>query len=105
MEVTPVILRGGRIRLKLRISQNMPGRELKQADGEVLAIDKQEIETMVDMLDGETIALGGIFQQKRKSGSDRVPGLGGVPLVDALFRHDDKSSERRELVVFITPAY
>lgn len=103
MEVTPVIQQGGRIRLKLRISQNMPGQVLQQAEGEVLAIDKQEIETMVDVKNGETIALGGIFQQKHKDGSDRVPILGQLPLLGGLFRHDGKDEERRELVVFITP--
>jgi protein transport protein HofQ len=45
MEVTPVVLPGGRVRLKLHISENMPGQVLQQADGETLAIDKQEIET------------------------------------------------------------
>lgn len=71
MEVTPTIGQDGRIRLKLRISQNMPGQALQQADGEVLAIDKQEIETQVEVKDGETLALGGIFQQKIKRGMNR----------------------------------
>ena len=61
MEVTPTVLQKGRIRLKLHISQNVPGQVLQQADGEVLAIDKQEIETQVEVKSGETIALGGIF--------------------------------------------
>lgn len=54
----------GRIRLKLHISQNVPGQVLQQADGEVLAIDKQEIETQVEVKSGETLALGGIFTRK-----------------------------------------
>lgn len=49
MEVTPVVLPGGRVRLKLHISENMPGQVLQQADGETLAIDKQEIETQVEV--------------------------------------------------------
>lgn len=103
MEVTPSIQPFGRIRMKLRISQNMPGQVLKQSDGEVMAIDKQEIETQVEIKDGETIALGGIFQQKRKGGKDSVPFLGDIPLLGGLFRYDGKDDERRELVVFITP--
>ncbi|MCW7022484.1 hypothetical protein NYV34_01690 [Escherichia coli] len=54
----------GRIRLKLHISQNVPGQVLQQADGEVLAIDKQEIETQVEVKSGETLALGGILPVK-----------------------------------------
>ncbi len=103
MEVTPTIQPFGRIRMKLRISQNMPGQVLKQSDGEVMAIDKQEIETQVEIKDGETIALGGIFQQKRKGGKDSVPFLGDIPLLGGLFSYDGKDDERRELVVFITP--
>lgn len=75
MEVTPTVLQKGRIRLKLHISQNVPGQVLQQADGEVLAIDKQ----------------------------DSVPLLGDIPWFGQLFRHDGKEDERRELVVFITP--
>lgn len=103
MEVTPVVLPGGRVRLKLHISENMPGQVLQQADGETLAIDKQEIETQVEVKSGETLALGGIFSQKNKTGSDSVPGLGKIPWLGHLFRHDGKDNERRELVVFITP--
>lgn len=103
MEVTPTVLAKGRIRLKLHISQNMPGQVLQQADGEVLAIDKQEIETQVEVKSGETLALGGIFSRKNKSGKDSVPLLGDIPWLGQLFRHDGKENERRELVVFITP--
>lgn len=103
MEVTPTVLQQERIRLKLRISQNMPGQVLKQGDGETLAIDKQEIETVVEVKSGETLALGGIFQRKNSTADDRVPLLGDIPLLGHLFRHEDKDRQRRELVVFITP--
>ncbi|STD23642.1 outer membrane porin HofQ [Enterobacter asburiae] len=73
------------MRLKLHISENMPGQVLQQADGETLAIDKQEIETQVEVKSGETLALGGIFSQKNKTGSDSVPGLGENPLAWAAF--------------------
>ena len=69
----------------------------------MLAIDKQEIETQVEVKGGETLELGGIFPSKHKSGTDSVPLLGDIPLFGQLFRHDGKEDERRELVVFITP--
>jgi protein transport protein HofQ len=103
MEVTPTILPLNRVRLKLRISQNMPGQKLKQADGETLIIDKQEIETQIELREGETIALGGIFQQRHQSDKDSVLLLGAIPVLGHLFSHDGRSKERRELVVFITP--
>lgn len=103
MEVTPAILADNHIHLKLRISQNTPGRILKQSAGEVLAIDKQEIETQLEVKNGETIALGGIFQHKQQQGNEKTPILGDIPLFGKLFRHDGNDQQRRELVVFITP--
>lgn len=103
MEVTPTVLPRSRVRLKLRITEDMPGQVLQQAGGEVLAIDKQEIETQVELNSGETLALGGIFSQKRKLARSSVPLLGDIPLLGKLFRYDGKDRERRELVVFITP--
>lgn len=103
LEVTPVVLANGRIRLTLHISQNVPGSNLKNGDKTILAINKQEITTQVTLKDGQTLALGGIFQQESAHGRDKVPFLGDVPLLGALFRHDSQSEKRRELVIFITP--
>ncbi|MDT0176151.1 DNA uptake porin HofQ [Pantoea sp. RRHST58] len=103
MEVTPNVLGNGRIQLKIRISQNVPGRVVQSGDSSVLSIDKQEMETQVTLKDGETLALGGIFQQQRSQGESRVPVLGQIPLLGALFRHQTAENKKRELVIFITP--
>ncbi|WP_071882793.1 DNA uptake porin HofQ [Chania multitudinisentens] len=103
MEVTPKILPNGRITLTLQISQNTPGRSIKQGAGETLAIDKQEIKTQVTVKTGETIVLGGIFQQQNVNGANKVPGVGDVPWLGSLFKHSSKQHKRRELVIFITP--
>ncbi|MFD3248491.1 DNA uptake porin HofQ [Rahnella aquatilis] len=103
MEVTPKIQRNGHIQLALQISQNMPGRSIKQSEGEALAIDKQEIKTQVTVKDGETIVLGGIFQRKTQKTDTKVPVLGDIPGVGSLFKHQYTNEQRRELVIFITP--
>ncbi|TBL74753.1 DNA uptake porin HofQ [Obesumbacterium proteus] len=103
MEVTPRVMRNGKITLMLQITQNMPGRSIKQGDGEALAIDKQEIKTQVTLNDGETVILGGIFQRQTVHGKTQVPKLGDVPLLGALFRDSTDEAKRRELVIFITP--
>lgn len=103
MEVTPKILPNGRITLTLQISQNMPGRSIKQGEGEALAIDKQEIKTQVTVKDGETIVLGGIFQRQSTQAADKVPVVGDIPLLGSLFKHSNQQHKRRELVIFITP--
>ena len=103
MEVTPNVLGNGRILLRIRLSQNVPGRAIQNGDSSILSIDKQEIETQVTLKDGETLALGGIFQQQRSQGESRVPLLGNIPLLGALFRHQTTENKKRELVIFITP--
>lgn len=104
MEVTPSILRAGRITMNLKISQNIPGQTIKQSDnGEALAIDKQEIQTQVTVADGETIVLGGIFQQQKKRTDSQVPALGDIPVLGHLFKNSTRQDTRRELVIFITP--
>lgn len=103
MEVTPKILPNGRITLTLQISQNMPGRAIAQAEGEILTIDKQEIKTQVTIKNGETIVLGGIFQRENAKTAEKVPLLGDVPLLGGLFRQSTRQHKKRELVIFITP--
>ncbi|MFK8256426.1 DNA uptake porin HofQ [Erwinia sp. AnSW2-5] len=103
MEVTPEVQANGRILLKLHISQNVPGKNMRSGENEVLTIDKQEIDTQVMLQDGQTLALGGIFQQQSATGRTKVPFLGDIPLLGSLFRHDIREQKRRELVIFITP--
>ncbi|AJJ24340.1 type IV pilus secretin PilQ family protein [Yersinia enterocolitica] len=103
MEVTPKILRNGKITLNLKISQNMPGMAMKRGDSETLLIDKQEIQTQITVNDGETIVLGGIFQQKSSQGVNKVPLLADIPWLGGLFKQDTQQQSRRELVIFITP--
>ena len=104
LEVTPQIFPGGQLELVLQISQNMPGKGLKKGDGsEILTIDTQEIKTQVSVADGETIVLGGIFQQNKLSGKEQVPVLGDIPVLGALFQRNSHKQSKRELVIFITP--
>ena len=103
MEVTPTIQGNGRILLKIHLSQNVPGRTMRSGDNEVLTIDKQEIDTQVTLKDGQTLALGGIFQQQSATGKTQIPVLGDIPLFGGLFRHKVREQKRRELVIFITP--
>lgn len=103
MEVTPKILRNGKITLNLKISQNMPGTPVKRGKTEALSINKQEIKTQVTVNNGETIVLGGIFQHKKHQNEDKVPVLADIPLLGALFKQRTNQNTRRQLVIFITP--
>ena len=103
MEVTPQILRENKVRLTLHISRNAPGVALIQNGSEQYAIDKQEITTQVVVRNGETLILGGIFQQDKGKQVTGVPYLSAIPLMGKLFTHQYDKLSRRELVIFITP--
>ncbi|MWN04724.1 type IV pilus secretin PilQ [Gilliamella sp. Pas-s95] len=104
LEVTPKILSDDRMILDLYITQNTAGRSIKRSDGgEALAIDTQEIKTQVQIKNGETVVLGGIFQQVNTNNNRKVPGAGDMPVIGNLFKHNSKKQQKRELVIFITP--
>jgi hypothetical protein len=73
-----------RVRLKLHISENTPGQVLQQENGEALAIDKQEIETQVEVKSGERWRWAESFRRKTKPSRDSVPLL-GHPWLGQLF--------------------
>ena len=60
--------------------------------------------SVVRVQDGETIVLGGLLRKRTNQTLIKVPFLGDIPLIGALFRHKSKTrDEDRELIVFITP--
>lgn len=62
-----------------------------------------ETDTIVRVRDGVTVAIGGLMQQRRAVEDARVPGVGDVPAVGALFRRDTQHVEKRELVFLLRP--
>lgn len=104
LEVTPRILSDDLMELTLYITQNTAGRSIKRSDGgEALAIDTQEIRTQVFVKSGETLVLGGIFQQSHQQEARAVPGLSQLPILGNLFKAKGNKQQKRELVIFITP--
>lgn len=75
--------------------------------GEIFAgipsIDTREVGTQVLVNNGDTVVLGGIYQQQTRNEVDKVPLLGDIPLIGYFFRHTLESDERRELLIFVTP--
>jgi general secretion pathway protein D len=67
------------------------------------SIQKRSISTQVVVQDGETLALGGIIQENKSVSKNRVPLLGDIPYVGALFGNTSTSSQRTELIVLLTP--
>ncbi|MGC7589230.1 type IV pilus secretin PilQ [Bisgaard Taxon 46] len=103
LDVTPHISKDNQILLDLVVSQNSPGARVAYGSGEIVSIDKQEINTQVVAKDGETIVLGGVFHDSMTKGVDKVPVLGDVPVIKHLFRKQNERYQKRELVIFVTP--
>lgn len=103
LKVTPHITPDDRVILDLNITQDTRGDTVKTAIGEAVAINTQRIGTQVLVSNGETIVLGGIYQQQLIYGVSKVPVLGDLPLLGWMFRTSKDFTERRELLIFVTP--
>ena len=53
--------------------------------------------------DGETVVLGGIFQQEKRNSVAKTPFLGDLPWIGKLFSRTTKVDDKQELLIFITP--
>lgn len=104
LKVTPQITPDNRVVLDLTITQDSIGERIPQATGgEAVAINTQSITTQVLVNDGETLVLGGIFQQNILRSVTKVPLLGDIPVVGHLFKTTSDSNKKRELIIFVTP--
>jgi type IV pilus assembly protein PilQ len=61
------------------------------------------VKTQVLVNNGETAVLGGIFTQTTQNDVEKVPFFGDIPVLGSLFKHTNKSEEKQELMIFITP--
>ena len=90
--------------MELNINQDsISGEEIVSNLTSVPIIDKTELNTKVLVGDGQTIVLGGIFQQTIVDEEIKVPFLGDIPLLGRLFKQDIKRDDKQELLIFITP--
>jgi type IV pilus assembly protein PilQ len=99
LEVTPQITPEGSIILTLDVNKDTVG----QLTPGGYAIDTKHIQTQALIENGGTIVIGGIFTEDQADGVDKVPFFGDLPVVGALFRRTTKTSNKKEMLVFITP--
>lgn len=103
LEVTPQITPDDKIILDLVITQDTRGDTVQTPTGPAVAIDTQEIRTQVLVDNGQTIVLGGIYQQQIVSNTKKVPLLGDIPYLGYLFQSNSEFNEKKELLIFVTP--
>ena len=100
LTVTPHITPDDRIILDLVVTQDTVS---EVRSGLAPAIDTQRIGTQVLVNNGETIVLGGIYQQAVISTVSKVPVLGDIPYFGWMFRNSSNFNEKKELLIFVTP--
>lgn len=100
LDVTPSITPEGKVMMKLNITKDSPGPATPTGQ---LTINKNAIDTNVLVDNGETVVLGGIFEETSNNSQTKVPFLGDIPYLGKLFRRDSKTENKRELLIFVTP--
>ena len=103
LEVTPQITPDNSIILDLKVTQDTPGDTVATGTGTAQEINTKSVETQVLVGNGETIVLGGIYQQQITKSVSKVPILGDIPYLGRLFKYTRDDSRRQELLIFVTP--
>ncbi|SDI93312.1 type IV pilus secretin PilQ [Variovorax sp. OV700] len=99
LEVTPQITPEGNIILTLDVSKDARGVNTSAGP----AINTKHVQTEVLVENGGTVVIGGIFELTETNDESRVPVLGEVPYLGALFRKRERVANKTEMLVFITP--
>ncbi len=103
LQVTPHITPDDKVILDLVITQDTRGDVVQTPTGPAVAIDTQQIRTQVLVENGQTVVLGGIYQQQIVSSTKKVPLLGDIPYLGTLFKSNSEFNEKKELLIFVTP--
>lgn len=106
LEVTPQITPDGTVKMALVVKKEEPDyeRAITTLMGDrVPPIKKSVVETNVVVENGGTVVIGGIYINKTTGGVTKVPLFGDIPFLGWLFKSKTDATERRELLVFITP--
>jgi type IV pilus assembly protein PilQ len=101
LQVTPQITSANTVIMQITLENATPDFS-RQVNG-IPPIDTQRARTQVQVDDGATTIIGGIFVTREQISNERTPGLYRLPLLGWLFKRDTTSDESRELLIFITP--
>ncbi len=99
LEVTPQITPDGGVMLEIDVTKDTKG-DITAAG---YSINTKHIKTQVLVENGGTVVIGGIFTEEQKDAVDKVPFLGDLPAVGNLFKRKFQSTDKQEMLVFITP--
>jgi len=101
LKVTPQITPDDRIIMDLEVKKDVP--DFGRSVAGIPPIDTRSIETTVQVANGETIVLGGIYEQTKAEAIEKVPFFGDLPGIGWAFRNSITQDNKNELLIFVTP--
>lgn len=101
LTTTPQITPDGKVRMKLEVSKEEP--DFSRSIAGVPPIKSSKVDTDVVVENGGTVVIGGVFTTTNSASTERIPFFGDLPYIGFLFKVQNKTDSRRELLVFITP--
>lgn len=101
LKVTPQITPDNRIIMDLKVNKDSP--DFANALNGVPPINTQSLSTQVLVNNGETVVLGGVYEQTKSHKVNRIPFFGDLPVIGALFRNKFDENNKSELLIFVTP--
>ena len=103
LKVTPTITQDQRVFLNMNVKKDEVSGFVSTSIGDVPQIQKRELNTAVLVDNGQTVVLGGVYEFSKREDLTKVPFLGDIPGLGALFRNKNRQSEKAELLIFVTP--
>jgi type IV pilus assembly protein PilQ len=103
LAVTPRITPDDRIIMDLEVKKDTVGAVIGTSTGTIPSIDTKKVNTQVLVDNGDTVVLGGIFEQEVRTTTNKVPFLGDLPVVGYLFKRTTRQDDKTELLIFVTP--
>jgi type IV pilus assembly protein PilQ len=104
LDVTPQITPDNRVTMIVEVRKDSVGQQVNLGNGfTVPAIDTKSVITQITVNNGDTAVIGGIYEETVNNDVTKVPFLGDLPILGYLFKNTDKSIEKAELLIFLTP--
>ncbi len=104
LNVVPQITPDNRIIMTVEIRKDSVGQMVNLGGGfQVPSIDTRNVTTQIAVNNGDTAVIGGIYEETINNSVDKVPFLGDIPVLGYLFKTTNRTSEKQELLIFLTP--
>ncbi len=105
LEFTPTVLNSGRISMRVapEVSDLTTVGAITLGGISVPAITTRRAQTTVELGSGQSFAIAGLIENNTTQSANKIPGLGDIPILGALFRSDEFQREETELLIVVTP--